>query len=336
MHRRLNFAWRRSSFFRGTIGRPGNRWKHSVRQHADSPLNAYVLAYLGEIALTGGDGPCAESLYREAIERYRNGPLEQQCRFGLAHALELQGDSDEAIRFYRFLVENDQGDLADDAQLQIGSLLYKKGEYDQAVDTLADFESAFPESPLQASAGYWVGMSYLASARYSEAVAALETAAGNAAETDLAPAIEFSWADALNKSGNKDAARTHFENVRKTWPESAWADDALQVLAQAAFQADDLEGSVRLGREFADKYADSPLRPVAAQTLGRALLKQEQFEAAIEVFEGLVAGQSAGSAATATESEAPTPDAGQTPAETASARANQYFLCPGVAWGRSR
>ena len=190
-------------FFQGDYRQARESLEAFRTKHADSPLNAYVLAYLGEIALTGGDGPCAESLYREAIERYRNGPLEQQCRFGLAHALELQGDRDEAIRFYRFLVENDQGDLADDAQLQIGSLLYKKGEYDQAVDTLADFESAFPESPLQASAGYWVGMSYLASARYSEAVAALETAAGNAAETDLAPAIEFSWADALNKLGKK-------------------------------------------------------------------------------------------------------------------------------------
>lgn len=314
------------TFFQGDYRQARESLETFRTQHNESPLNAYVLAYLGEIALTAGDGPGAEALYREAIERYREGPLERQCRFGLAHALELQGNVEEAIRFYRFLVENGQGTLADDAQLQIGALLYKKGDYDAAIAALADFETAFPQSPLRVTARYWVGMSYLASARYRDAVTALAAAAGSTPSPELAPAIEFAWADALQKLGDGEAARAHLQNVLNNWPECAWADDAHQVLAQTAFQANDLEAAVRLGREFAQKHPDSPLRSVAAQTLGRALLKQEQFEAAIEVFEALLASDSASSDANQTDSVESQLAMGEPLATTASRRANQYYL----------
>jgi len=305
-----------AAFFQGEYRQAQEALEAFRAEHAQSRLNAYVLAYLGEIALSGGDGPRAEILYRQAIERYRQGPLEQQCRFGLAHALELQGDFDEAMRFYRFLVENDRGELADDAQLQIGSLLYRKGAYAAAVAALSGFDGSFPESPLRASARYWVGMSLLAAARYREAATALEAASQRAAETALAPAIEFSWGEALHKLGEAQSARSHFEKILKSWPESAWGDDALQVLAQAALETGALDEAIRLSRELADKHPDSPLRPAAAQTLGRALLKQEQYAEAVQVFEVLVTGDLGDGAAAV----------GSTSSEDASQRANRYYL----------
>ena len=74
-----------------------------------------------------------------AIQRFPEGPLKSESHYGLARALELTGDADEALRFYRFLAENSRGKLIDDARLRAGILLYKQGRYAEATSTLDAF-----------------------------------------------------------------------------------------------------------------------------------------------------------------------------------------------------
>ncbi len=310
------------AFFQGKYKEARQRLSELKFAAADDPRNAHVLAYLGEIALAQSDGAAAEGFYRKAIEKFGQGPLESECRFGMARSLELQGQTDEAIRFYQFLVDNHRGTLIDDAQLQIGVLKYRKGAVQEAIVALESFKAAFPESELRADAGYWHGVSLLALHKNAEAAAVLRDAADAADQTsrsDLAPAIRFSWSDALRKSGDESSANAQCQMLLDKWPDSPWGDDACQALADAALRAGQFDRAEELGRLFAAKYGGSSLRPYISQTLGRVLLKRERYAEAASVFQALLA------------DGAKSPDGGANDEKAAAARAalnraSAYYL----------
>ena len=68
--------------------------------HPDDKLHAYVLPYLGNIALAKGDAAAAEKLFRDALQRFPTGRLQDDCRVGLARALEKLNQLEEPQQLY--------------------------------------------------------------------------------------------------------------------------------------------------------------------------------------------------------------------------------------------
>jgi TolA-binding protein len=330
---RAEFRLGEVAFFEGQYQEARERLNGFHDQHAADPLNAYVLAYLGEMALAEADGSGAEARFREAINGYQDGPLIGECRFGLARALEMQGNSAEAIRFYRFLAENRDSPLADDAQLQLGVLNFKQRAVREAISALESFSAAYPQSELLGDAQYWYGQCLLVEERFADAATAFATAAEKSAQSELAPAIQFSLADALRKQGKYSEAVPHCQQVLDQWSESAWADDACQVLVDIAFRDGETDRAATLGQTFLDKFPNSPLQPFVAQTLGRIELKREQYAAAITRFESLTSGsavtEDAGSqdmTPSKTDVAGPAANEAAVAASSSLRRANAYYL----------
>lgn len=260
------------------------------KEFGDSKLNAYSLAYRGQIAVDAGEAIAAESYYREAIRRFPDGPLKSEVRFGLATALELKGDNNEALRFYQFLAENTQSSLLDDAHLRAGILLYKLQQYDNAIEILGKFGEELAESPLVDQANYWSGMSLLKAGDASAAMEVFARGQGLTAEHPLAAAFEFGQAEACRGMGDSDGASQHYERVYKGWPTSDWADDSLYEDCVLSFSNGDDERFTRCAREFEEQYASSLLAKHVRQLAGRMALRQLRYDDAIKVFESLEAG----------------------------------------------
>ncbi len=274
------------------------------QQYPQDATCAFVLPYLAEIALDGGNHQQAQSLYREALQNFPNGPLADECRFGLARAAQLLGNDAEAHRFYQFLADNPRNELADDALLQRAILYHNRHQYDQATAMLRTFESNFPGSDLSTSAGYWLGATQIAERKWDDAAKTL-TKIGKVDSSDpLAPAIVFSAAEALRNIGRVEEATLYYDRVLRDWPAGQWADDSLQARIQIAFDTGDHKRVDGLAAEFDTRFRESTLRPHVRQTVGRSLLKREQFEASIAVFNELT----------------------QQPAADAPDRANFYYL----------
>lgn len=115
-------------------------------KHPTDKLNAYVLNYLGQIAVSAGNGAEAEHDYREAIERFPQNPLEDDYRYGLARALELEGKRPEAEKLYRKLAEGADKALAEQALLRLASSQSAGGQYADAGETFEAFETKYPAS----------------------------------------------------------------------------------------------------------------------------------------------------------------------------------------------
>ncbi len=256
-------------------------------KYATDPIRAYALPYLGEIELRDGNYVEAEARYREAINSFPDGAMIDACRFGMGRSLESQNRIDEALRFYEYLSNKEDSQLADDAQMQIGLVQYNQRQFDQSIAGLVGFLEKHKQSPLRADAIYWLGMNHYAKGEWQRSADVFQRLLPSAAGHQLEPAIHFVAGEANRRLGQRDTAKSHYGAVVEKWPTNEWADDSLEALIQFAFEDDDHENVESLTTAFNEQFADSTRRPVVQQVLGRSLLKRDEFNRAVAVLEDL-------------------------------------------------
>jgi TolA-binding protein len=294
-----------------------------LTRYPQDPLNAYVLAYLGDLALNAGDAPQAESHYRIGLERFPQSRPADECRFGLARALEKLGRGEEAGRLYLALAAKTNPPLADDAQFHLGSLQYASGQFEEAAATFDAFESRFPRSDwlptvclahgwalwkldrldaaaeqfhkilsdpkLGAEARYWLGLTEKSRKDWKAAAATFLAALEDAPEHELAPALRFQAGDALMHADDLATAREHFDRViSDSPPGSEWIDDALRGAVQAALLEKDHEAVEGYAAEFQSRFSDSPLLPDVLRLLARSLIERKEYGRADAMLKPLV------------------------------------------------
>lgn len=293
-------------------------------RYPDDPLNAYVLAYLGDIALSGGDPAEAEEHYRLVLARFPQAKLQDDCRFGLARALEKLGRPDEAGRLLLALGSKKATPLSDDARFRLGALEYEAGRFDEAVATFEAFESDFPESPwlptvrlargwalwkldrleeaadlfgrvasdpkVGVEARYWLGLAEKAREDWQAAAATFLAAVEAEPRHALVPALRFQAGDALLRAGDVAAARSQFERIVSEAPEdNEWIDDALCGAVQAALAQKDHAAVDRHAATFDRRFLDSPLAGDVKRILARSLLDRKEYARAEALLKPMLA-----------------------------------------------
>ena len=145
----IEFRVGESAYLMGDVKRAMPLIDQFTQAHPDDKMCQYALPYLGDMALANGNFELAKSSYSEALKRFPDGPLHDECRFGLGRAFEASKETDEALRFYSFLAEFKNKSLADDALLRMGVLKYDTGERQEAIQLLKQIVEEFPNSELR-------------------------------------------------------------------------------------------------------------------------------------------------------------------------------------------
>ena len=319
-----------------------------LKNSPDEPLNAYVLPYLGDIAAQQHDPATAQTLFNQGLERFPQGPLQDDCRFGLARALEEQGKLEDAQRLYLALASKTASPWADDAQFRLGASQYAAGDYASAAQTFDAFDAAFAHSEWKDKAAlaagqslfylqnydqalarfqslaekadvglearYWIGLVQKAKREWEAASSTLLATATDADSLPLAAAIRFHAGDALVQAGKLAEAKAQFDLVLVRWPKGEFADDCWLGKMHAALMAGEHGTVDQLAAEFAQRFPASTLKAAVDRTHARSYLARKQADQAIKILEGL----------TATK---PTPNAAPTAGHDA--ETNHYLLALG-------
>jgi TolA-binding protein len=290
----------------------------------EDALNAFVLPYLGDLALEAEDYPAAKGLFDVALAKFPQGALQDDCRLGLARALGKQGEREPAERLLEALSSKAASPLADDALYYLGALQYDAGDYSAAIKTFAQFEQQHPDSsyrsqaqlgrawahyhraehpqarkllePLTHSAdaaialesGYWLALTLKAEQHFVEATAVLTDLKADPGDP-LAPAIAFHAADALLRAGDPATAAQGFDRVSADWPGSEWHDDALLGQAQAAQARNDHPTIDTVAARLAALQPPSPLLTEVRRIQGRSFNARDMFDEAVALLEPLAA-----------------------------------------------
>lgn len=295
------------------------------RRWPDDPLLAYALAYLGNLALARDDVAAAEKYFGEALQRFADGPLQDDCRLGMAQVLEKKNQPDEAERYYLAVAGKPASPLADDAQYLLGALQYARGRFEQAAGTLAAFEDRFAQSPWRARAAlgcawamiklarvgeaqailtkltadpelglqarFWLGLTQKAQHEWTAAAETLLGASALNPQDPLVPAIRFHAGDALLRAGQPSAAARQFDQaVLFAGGNHEWLDEALLGKVQAALRLGDPAGAQQEAETLARRCAQSPLVAEAQRLRALDLIERKQFAAAAALLEPLLSG----------------------------------------------
>lgn len=289
-----------------------------IKQYPDDALNAYALPYLAQIKLEAGDAQEAQQQFTAALERFPSGALASDCRLGLARALSDQGEDEAAAEHYRQLADDLNSSLADDALFQWAVQSYSQGEYDAARLRFGKLLERFPQSQLldkarlglgwtqfhlkdfeaaeETFAGlleaeavgreaeYWLGLTYKAQEKWSQAADSLLHVAE--LEDQWQTAAEYHAAESLIKLDRAAEAVPLFEAVARQ-PENEWSDDALLALVRQAFEDGDDAQIDHRAEQLTKEHPDSPLANQVSSIRARSLLRRQQYDAAATLLESL-------------------------------------------------
>jgi len=330
------FGSAEAAYFAGNFGAAKPDLASFLEKYPGDPLNAFALPYLGDIALSTGDVAAAIHYFRKGLKQFPEERLQDDCRFGLARALEKQNQPEEAERLYAAVAGKPGSSLADAAQLHLGVLQYTLGKYDRALESLSAFEGRLAQSPWRPNARLACGLALLKLNRPSEAVKQFDAAmaAASVDEEVLQQAVQGKVQAALQ---TKDYAAIDREAARfdKRFPKSLLRNDVRRMLARSlverkeyaravalletvigaapagAGRRQDLENRylLALGYEGLQRYEDalSALLPVvdnaegslksdAQLTCGSLLLTLKRYTEAIAALEAFLASKPAGDA----------------------------------------
>ncbi len=315
-----------SAYILGKAAAAETDLKSFLANHADDKLNAYALPYLGDLSMGVGEFEAAAGFFRDGLKRFPDGPLADDCRFGLARALERLGQRDEAKELYKEVAAKRDGPLAGDAQYRLGLLQFLGKRYEESLGTLTAFEDEFAEHPKKpkarlargwvlmklnrpdeahewferiadddevgVEARYWMGLAERENRRWQLAAETLLAAAEIDPKHPLLAAIRFYAGDSLVQAGDAAGAAGQFDQVVAMGEDgNEWFDDAVCGKIRLALQAGNHEVVEREASRFRDRFPKSPLGNQVSRMLARALVEQRKYAAAAEVLEPMVTAQ---------------------------------------------
>lgn len=290
-------------------------------RYPDHELGEWALPYLADAQLRLEKAAEAVTHFRQAIEKYPNGKLTTEARFGLARSLEAEKKPDEAMELYRQLAKTDgpraaasllrvatilydderypeaaqeflalaerfpQSPLVPTAQLNAGFALYRAGDYEKAASAL---ENAAKDPDQAATALHWLGMSRKAQGDATGAAKAFQTVVEAHPDAPIAKESRFQWADAELRAGDYKQAMRLFKQVVDADPQGAQAPDAVYFAAEAALLAGELDEAAALVERFKTDYGRTAYRMHNQLLSGRvAEARAAQPEISVEEREAL-------------------------------------------------
>lgn len=290
-------------------------------KHPGDPLAMRALPYLAELQLNAGDVEAAERSFRRALEQYPRGPLEDECRLGLARCLQRRQQLEEAALYFKAIAAKRGSPLAPRAQYSLAAGEYAAGRIETAMAEYQRLLDQYPDSPWAAramigqarclhhqnrhkqaeallrpliadpavavEAGLWLGLTYKARGEWDKAYQALTTAAQTAGQGDqrlLLAAVLFHAADSARLMNELTTARRLYDRVVQGWPDSTLAIDGQLGQLLTALAAEDHAEVDRLAQKLAGNAAAQRQRVYADRAWARSLLTRKKYQEAVTVL----------------------------------------------------
>jgi TolA-binding protein len=335
--RRALFRLGEALFLTGDKEKAAQRLDEFHNRFPDDPMIAYVRPYLGDLALQAGDEAKARELYTASLEQHPDGSRADDCRLGLARSFAAAGQSEQARRFFEYLVAG-QGRLADDAaigQLELaldegdhvevdrlagefaarfdrsplalsaervrGKSLLKRGDYAAAASVFEKLGAADSEAPLAAGDAYYLAVALLGQEKYETARAAIDAIDLNGLPENVAG--ELLSARGAAHAGLKDfpSAAADLERSLTLHPDSSDAERRRAQLAVSLTSAGELDRAEKVLSEMATGASDRGLFSAAARHFAETAYAQGQSARAEKWFAMLVEESPGGQASESAE-----------------------------------
>jgi TolA-binding protein len=231
-----------------------------------SPLVERVLHFGGLAEMVKLNYPAAAERFERLLNAYPKGPLARQANLLLAQCLQRSDAVERAAEQYRRILA-DSGPFVADALAGLGSLLYDRGQYDEAGKHLDRLIREFADSPHVPLARFQRARVRFEQGRFDEARAEFEPLA--AADT-FADEAAFWAAKCDLRVGDPAAAAKRLTDALACFPKSALLPEMTYDRAVALLRVNDLDAATAGLQEFRSRHPEHPLAPEALRLLASA------------------------------------------------------------------
>jgi TolA-binding protein len=265
-----------------------------VKEYPRHELVEWALPYLGDSELRLKAPAAARDSFKTALERFPKSRLADDSKFGLGRAYEDLHQDRAAGEIYAELAADKNSARAPQALLNLATLRFRTGQFEEASQAFLRLAEEFPKSSLvgaahlnagfafyqlaryprameefdrastdkrqAATAGYWKGLSEKALGDYAHAGAQLKATYESDPHGPLAEGAHYYWAECELRTGHFDAAKKLFLDGVDQWPKGDLADDGLHFAGETALLAGSLDEAKQLVERFEKTLPNSPLK----------------------------------------------------------------------------
>lgn len=230
----------------------------------------------------------AITAFRKLLSAHPDAAVVPRARLALSDAHTALNQHDKAAKALRGLEDNRE--LAEQVLLRTAWNHFRAGDKEAAARAFADFAKRFPHSPHAPAALFNAGIARFDLKQFEQAAThfeALRTRHLQAPETPRAGYWRAVCFFHLAEFAPAVEALAPYADEPERLPESQ-RDTAHWLLAQALMRLDRHHEAVTRLRSFRERYPASPHEPAATYSLGNALARTGELEAALALLQELI------------------------------------------------
>lgn len=194
---------------------------------------------LGIVLLVASAGCAYYNTFYLAKKYYREGAKAQEHSLTDAPSPEAATKFDLVIRqCNKVLTDYGKSKYVDDASYLMGAAMYGKGDYDNAIQRLSDFQVKFPKSPYVADALFMEGLSYYRRKDYDIADSILQGVEVQFPKFDRKWELQFYSGETQSKLEKYSDAAASYGKALDTAKERHQRSDALRRMGDAYLASD--------------------------------------------------------------------------------------------------
>jgi TolA-binding protein len=255
-----------------------------VRDNPQHELVEYALPYLGELRLTRMEPKLAEKAYETALKIYPNSKLADPNRLGLAKSFQIQGKTDNAVRFYQYVASQSNRNAAGEAKLQLGMIKFEQGNFSDARKLLTEAKVLVKGSTNNYEVTYWLARTEMETGSYEKAHEMFSALKALPAKEDLGCGICYDAAVAALKMKDETLALEWLTKLRKTWPENRLAKKSMFLEIDILRRQGLNEVALDFCRQYRKQFDVDELRYNVTETMGRIYYEKGDYPATVSTF----------------------------------------------------
>ncbi len=262
-----------------------------VNKYPEDSLMQFALAYLGEMRLTRDEPQLAQRVFEASLRIQPSGQIANQCRFGLARSLQIQGNMADALNFYSFIIQEPDNPLVNAARLESGIIHFASDQHDLALDMLSPIVDSIEltdDSSLESKAHYWLGRIALTDDDFKTALDHFRKMDCESVEDDIAVAAWFDGSIAATRADQRDQAESWLARLATEHPDHDLADDAMFLRIRNAFDQSKSTSASELADQFLQQYKESPFINQVVELIGQQAYENQQYAETVSRFTQLL------------------------------------------------
>ncbi len=209
-------------------------------------------------------------------------PYDTDTELRIGDAYYALKDYDNAISYYQKAESSKDG--GDYALYQIANSYYRNNQSYEAVTTLRNLLSKYPNSSLAQQAQYNIGYIYFLTGNYEQTIDEFHTVIRKYPGTSWAARAQYNIGDAYYNAGKYEKAVAAYKKVLDQYPKSGLIIDAVNGIQYAQIASGKADSSSSVLTAFLSKHPQSNMADRLRFRQAKNLMQSGDYKSAISSF----------------------------------------------------